>query len=322
MPDWPAWILLHAAAAAAVTVWALRYALRRRLLDQPGERPSPDQAPPRGGGVALVVVLLLGCAWLIAAFPPARGQLSAFAAGLLLVAGIGWLDDHRPLAPWPRLVVQAVAGLLLAWAAWSAGGQIWLAVAAFVLAMGLVNVWNFMDGINGLATSQAMIAAAGLALVLPQPWNWLAAGLAAAAAGFLPFNFPRARIFLGDVGSGGLGYALAALLTAGLVVAPDAYGWLALPVCAFVVDAGFTLAWRMLKGERWWTPHVEHVYQRWARRHGHVTICTAYAVFSVGAVGLMLHGLRPGGAAGAWIPGFWYLGAALVWIWGHGKEHG
>ena len=74
----------------------------------------------------------------------------------------------------------------------------------------MVNVWNFMDGIDGLAASQAAIAAAGLALVLGAgPWAWLGAGLFAAIAGFLPFNFPKARVFLGDVGSGALGYLLA-----------------------------------------------------------------------------------------------------------------
>lgn len=322
MPGWAAWILVHAAVAVFGTVWALRYALRMQLLDQPGERRSHATVTPRGGGIAIVFALLLASLWLAVVFPQARVQLQAFVVGLLLMAGIGWLDDHRPLSPWPRLAVQAVAGLLLAWATGQASGQPWLALVAFVLAVGLVNVWNFMDGINGLATSQAMIAAVGLALVLPQPWNWLAAAFAVAAGGFLPFNFPQARIFLGDVGSGSLGYTLAALLAAGLAAAPRSASWLALPVCAFIVDAGFTLAWRMLRGERWWTPHVEHLYQRWARRWGHATITVAYALFSMLAVALMLHGLGPGGGAGQWIPGLCYLVAVAIWLGGHSMEHG
>jgi UDP-N-acetylmuramyl pentapeptide phosphotransferase/UDP-N-acetylglucosamine-1-phosphate transferase len=290
------------------------------LFDQPGARRSHAVATPRGGGIAIVAALLPGSVWLMLAFPMMRTYLLAFVIGLLLVAGIGWLDDHRPLSPWPRLAVQAIASLLLAWATWVAGGDLWPALAAFVLSMVLVNIWNFMDGTNGLATSQALIAATGFALILPSPWRWLAAVLAAAAAGFLPFNFPRARIFLGDVGSGSLGYALAALLAAGLVVAPGSAVWLALPVCAFVVDAGFTLVWRIMRGERWWTPHVEHAYQRWARRWGHVTICAAYAMFSVLATGLMLSGLRM--QAKVWVVVGCYLLAAVIWMQSRRKERG
>jgi UDP-N-acetylmuramyl pentapeptide phosphotransferase/UDP-N-acetylglucosamine-1-phosphate transferase len=319
----PVWISLHFVVAALCTAWAIRYAHRRELFDHPGERRSHASKTPRGGGIGIAAALLLGNAWLLHAWPGHRPVLAAGAAGLVLVAAVGWWDDHRPLSPWPRLAVQAVAAALLALAVRSSGGDAWQAAAAFVLAMSLVNVWNFMDGINGLASSQALIAAAGFALVLPAPWNRLAAGLAAACAGFLPFNFPRARIFLGDVGSGSLGYALATLLGAGLLSMPGQSRWLlAMPVSAFAIDAGFTLAWRILRGERWWTPHVEHVYQRWARRHGHVRTAVAYGLFSIAAAGMMLLCLRPGRGVEGWYAGIWYLMAASVWVWAHGKRQG
>lgn len=144
-----------------------------------------------------------------------------FLPGLLIVAGIGWWDDHKPLSPWLRLVVQGVAALALAAGAGWESGQ-WLpALLAFGAAMVLVNVWNFMDGINGLASGQAALAALGYAALLTGEWHWLALALLAGCVGFLPFNFPRARIFLGDVGSGALGYVLAALLAAGLIQLPE-----------------------------------------------------------------------------------------------------
>jgi len=181
--------------------------------------------------------------------------------------------------------------------------------------MVLVNVWNFMDGIDGLATSQAAIVAAGLALLLGTgPWGWLAAGLVAACLGFLPFNFPKARIFLGDVGSGALGYLLAALLALAYATSPVPWPILLLPAAAFLVDAGFTLTMRMLRGEHWWTPHVTHAYQAWARREaGHVRVSMAYAAFTLVGVILMLAGISWSWFTAAWMGLLWYVFTFLLW---------
>jgi UDP-N-acetylmuramyl pentapeptide phosphotransferase/UDP-N-acetylglucosamine-1-phosphate transferase len=142
-----------------------------------------------------------------------------------------------------------------------------------------VNVWNFMDGINGIAVSQAAIVAAAIAAASP---STAAAGIAVAAAciGFLPFNFPRARIFLGDVGSGALGLLVACLcVRAGGARIVDAV-LVMLPLSAFLVDAGLTLARRVLRRERWWEPHAQHLYQALARRHGHTAVTLAYAAWT------------------------------------------
>ncbi len=292
MPAWPIWLLSCFGIALAITAWARGYALRRNLLDQPGERRSHASATPRGGGISIVMVLLLASAWLAWRFPGQREWFGLFGAGLVLVAGIGWVDDHRPLSPWLRLLIHGLAAGTLAMGFWLEGTGPWPAMAAFVLALGLTNAWNFMDGIDGLAASQAGLVSLGLWIVLPSPWNWLAIGLAAATAGFLPFNFPKARIFLGDVGSGALGFALAALLAAGLGKGDPSITWLlwALPVAAFVVDTAFTLAWRILNGEPWWTPHVQHAYQRWARQIGHRRVTVFFALFTTGTVGIWLIG--------------------------------
>src|SRR5690606_23140662 len=144
----------------------------------------------------------------------------------------------------------------------------------------LVNIWNFMDGIDGIAAGQALVVAGAWALLAGQgPVLWLGLALAGGALGFLPFNFPRARVFLGDVGSGALGYGLAALLALGALGQSPAtrVAWL-LPLQPFLIDGSLTLLARMVAGEAWWRPHVQHAYQCWARRRGaHVPVTLAYA---------------------------------------------
>jgi UDP-N-acetylmuramyl pentapeptide phosphotransferase/UDP-N-acetylglucosamine-1-phosphate transferase len=287
MPKAMLWLLLHFLVAAVVTWLARHYALRSNLLDQPGERRSHQVATPRGGGISIVVSLLLGGAYLWSQSPSGEWMLPAFLAGLLLTAGIGWWDDHRPLSPWLRLAVHGIAAGILAAAAYQTSGSWMQGAAAAIFVMVLVNVWNFMDGIDGLAASQAVIAAIALVLALTGPWSWLAAALLAACCGFLPFNFPKARIFLGDVGSGALGFALASLLAAGLSSSTVAWPLLLLPISAFFVDASFTLISRILRRQRWWTPHVEHLYQRLSRRYGHVSVTTIYGLFGLVTLALI-----------------------------------
>lgn len=315
----PAWIAVHLAIGVVGTWLARRYALRRRLLDQPGERRSHAIPTPRGGGVSIVAALLVACGWLALRDPSQTGFFAAAGSGLVLVAGIGWLDDHRPLSPGLRLGVHVLAAALLAVATHQASGDVLLALAAWVLALALVNIWNFMDGIDGLAASQALIAAVGYALVAgPGTAIWLALALAAACAGFLPFNFPRARIFLGDVGSGALGYALAVLATMASLSA--ATSWPAvllmlLPLSAFAIDATLTLTTRMLRGDRWWMPHVEHLYQRWAQRSGgHAQVTMAYAGWSVVAVAIMVAASTGSVAFIMLTVTGWYLAGIGLWI--------
>jgi len=270
------------AAAAAVATWMARhYALLGNLMDQPGERRSHTVATPRGGGIAIVLVVACASVYLMTRQASVDALWLGFLPGLLLVAGIGWWDDPRPLSPWLRLAVQTVAATMLAvGAGWQSGH--WLpALLAFSAAMALVNVWNFMDGINGLAASQAALAALAYAGLLDGGWHWLALALLAGCLGFLPFNFPKARIFLGDVGSGAQGFALAGLAVAAFQAMPQERApLLLLPLCLFFVDAGFTLLGRMLRREPWWAPHVTHLYQIAARRFGHVAVTMLYAAVS------------------------------------------
>ena len=313
----PVWIGLHFVLAMLGTWLARRYALHRRLLDEPGERRSHAVATPRGGGIAIVIALLCGIGWLAFRAVGPTSLLGAAAIGLILVAAVGWLDDHRPLSPWSRLTVHAIAAGVLALGVMAQGGDIAMAVAAFCAAVVLVNVWNFMDGIDGLATSQAALAAAGYAMYAGSgAIAWLALALLGACCGFLPFNLPRARIFLGDVGSGALGFSLAVVVVG---AAGQGHGarqlLLFLPLSAFLIDATLTLATRMLRGERWWQPHVQHAYQHWARQTGrHVVVTTAYAGWTLAAIAIMLFVRTDDATTTIATILAWYLAGLIVWV--------
>ncbi len=301
--------------AALLTWGAQRYAMHRQLLDHPGERRSHRIATPRGGGIAIVLSVLLASVAGAFLYPGTARVLLLFALGLLMVAGIGWWDDHRPLPAIRRLLVHMLASALLAGLVWQASGNLLQAVLVFLVATALVNLWNFMDGINGIAASQALVAALGFAAVLPWPLSLAALALAAACLGFLPFNFPRARIFMGDVGSGALGYLLAAL-GALASVATD-IGWLALlaPLSVFIVDAGFTLLCRMLSGQRWMEPHTQHVYQRAVKAgFSHARVTGVYILLGLLGSAVLVASVRlpPWQQAGATVA--W--GLVLVCLWG------
>ncbi len=285
------WALAAFLASAALSALALRYARWRQLLDLPGRRRSHATPTPRGGGIAIVATLLLALPWL--AWGDARLPL-AFGLMLAAVAGIGWIDDHRPLSARARLAVHGVAALAGVGTLAAVYGNplpgvplfVVAALAAFWLA-GCVNAWNFMDGSNGLVTSQCLWLGLALALVFLRmadagiaaawPWAGVALALAAACAGFLPFNFPRAVIFLGDVGSGALGLVCGMLLLVAAWLDP-ANVWLPLLLpSALLVDAGATLLWRVVSGRRWYTAHREHLYQ-WLIRGGrsHARVAMGY----------------------------------------------
>lgn len=306
-------VVIALAVSAFGSRWAIAHAHRNALLDLPGERRSHVEPTPRGGGIGIVIAGLL--ALLTAGIGGSASHDGWWvAAGLLLVAGIGWWDDHRPLPAWPRLSVHAIAAACLAWAIHMQGASTPAVVAAFVLAVVLINAWNFMDGIDGLAASQALLCALGFAVVLGDAWRVLALVVAGACLGFLPFNFPKARVFLGDVGSGALGYLIATQLAAGVASHPlEAWPVLLLPPMAMLVDSGLTLLWRMRGGERWWQAHVQHVFQRCSRRHGHIPVTAAFAGWTFAATAIMLVALHlpPRSASGLALT----LLLVSVWSW-------
>ena len=311
------WTLLATAVVvSAVLTWVSRvYALRRRLVDEPGARRSHRVATPRGGGVGPVIAfaaLITAGGWL--------GWLGdtdwrLLLASLLSVAAIGAWDDHRPLGAGVRLVVHIAAGIGVAAAFGLWAEHPLAAVATAGLTVVLVNVWNFMDGIDGIAATQAVIVALAGALLGAPEWAWLSMGCIACVAGFLPFNFPRARIFMGDVGSGGMGVILAVLATGAAMHSEQvATGALLLfPASAFLVDSAMTLGRRMLRGEHWWTAHTQHLYQHMARRHGHVRVTLAYAAWSLAGLLLALGVASQPVAVILASVMLWYTACAGIW---------
>lgn len=298
-------ILLACAAAfgtSALLVWtAMAYARRRGMLDQPGRRRSHVEPTPRGGGLGLIIGLLLAAPAVLLGLPGSIMPITA--AGLVLstatVAAIGWWDDHRPLAVLPRLGVHMLAAFVAASVVlWNAppsgldnvplGRGLWLLPATLAAAWS-INLHNFMDGIDGLLGLQTIFVGAGIAVLARERGDLAVAGAglitAAASLGFLLFNLPPARIFMGDVGSGALGLWLAALVGLLTVRHPELV-WAALVlVSAFAVDATLTLLDRVIRGRAWYTAHREHLYQ-WLVRSGctHASADARYLGWNVAAV--------------------------------------
>lgn len=270
-------IVAGAGVAACLGTLALIPALRRAaVLDRPNERSSHAAPTPRGGGIAVIAAILAAwLAFLLAGVAPWRLTVVLLAAAALAV--VSWLDDLRDLRASVRLLVQfaAVAVGLAALAPAAPDFPNWptaalAALAAAVLWVWFVNLFNFMDGIDGIAGSEAAAIGAGLLLfgVLGAGQGWagapLAAAVAAAALGFLVWNWAPARIFLGDVGSVPLGYLLGFLL---LWAAARGHWRIALILpLYFLADATITLLRRLVRGEPVWRPHREHFYQRAVQR--------------------------------------------------------
>ncbi|EKT4094491.1 MULTISPECIES: glycosyltransferase family 4 protein [Stenotrophomonas] len=308
--------LLGLALLSAALTWAARgYALRQQLMDQPGERRSHSVATPRGGGIAIVISLLVTAGVAMWIWPESAPSLLVASLGLVLVAGIGWWDDHRPLPAMRRLLVHFIAAALLAALVKLHGGSWLLAALVLLFTASLINIWNFMDGINGIAASQAIVVALGLAPVLPWPYSLAAVALGLACLGFLPFNFPRARIFMGDVGSGALGYAVAAVLALASVQTDIHWILLLVPASAFLVDAGFTLLARIISGQRWMEPHTQHVYQRAVQAgasHAQVTgMYFALGLFSITVLNVCSN-LQPRWEAVVAIA--WFSALSALWL--------
>jgi UDP-N-acetylmuramyl pentapeptide phosphotransferase/UDP-N-acetylglucosamine-1-phosphate transferase len=277
-------IIAAAGLSACLGTRALIPLLRRAaVLDHPNERSLHEAPTPRGGGIALVAAILISWLALIVAGAVAP-RLLVVLFGAALLAAISWIDDLRGLSPATRLAGQLVAvGLgILALMPTGPVFQGWLmpgldAVAAALLWLWFVNLFNFMDGIDGLAGSEAAAVAIGLVLFAgfgigrDHGLAALAGTAAAAALGFLVWNWAPARIFLGDVGSVPLGYLFGFLL---LDVAARG-GWkiaLILPLY-FLADATITLLRRLARGERVWQAHRQHFYQRAVQRGlGHAEV--------------------------------------------------
>jgi len=276
------WLVLSGTASAVATWIVRRYALARGILDVPNVRSSHARPTPRGGGVAIFAVVMIGI-FVLAGMGALDGS-TLF--GLVLpsgtIAAIGYLDDRWSLRAGPRFAVHAAAAclavaLLVPPTELSQFAPVLPAALAFsVLVLAIVwsiNLFNFMDGIDGIAASQAMFMAGTTAAVIgithgASVWSTLAVLTAGATAGFLVWNWPPAKIFMGDVGSGFLGFWLAVMALI-LHFAAALHIWTSIALGSlFIADSTVTLMRRMLSGQRWHQAHRSHAYQILARRFG------------------------------------------------------
>jgi len=273
-----------------------RYALSRSLVDIPNARSSHVMPTPRGGGVAIVVTFLLALGGLIYFDLISLPVFAACAGAGTIVAMIGFLDDHGHIDARWRLLGHFLAA---AWALYWLGGLPAVNVFGTVLELGwigtvlallylvwMLNLYNFMDGIDGIAGVEATSVCFAACLLYALSGQigsiWAPLMLGAAVAGFLFWNFPPARIFMGDAGSGFLGLMFGVLsLQAGWVSAPLLWAWLIL-LGVFVVDATFTLIRRLIRGDKVYEAHRSHAYQFASRRFGkHLPVTLAVGLINL-----------------------------------------
>lgn len=277
-----------ALAGAAVMTWIIKgYTRRSNILDVPGARSAHTSPMPVGGGVAIVLAFMLpALVYTVEGVVPGRVMISLL--GALAIAGLGLWDDIRPLNLRVRLLVQCLAVVwVLAWLGYfpviRVLGRI-IEIPGLVHGLSLlsliwlVNLYNFMDGIDGLAAGESVFITVMVCQFAIVGENHqlaiLSALLCAASIGFLIWNWPPAKIFMGDAGSGFLGIALGVLALLSMQQGSlSIWTWLLL-LGVFVVDATYTLICRIIAGKKWYEGHSTHGYQHAARQfgsHGRVT---------------------------------------------------
>jgi Fuc2NAc and GlcNAc transferase len=267
-------------------VW--RYALQSKLLDVPNVRSSHVVPTPRGGGLAIALSFFAATSVLLVLGLLDRKVVLALAGGGGAIAWVGFLDDQRQVSAKLRFGVHLAAAIFVVAVLGAirldvfrglGPGAYWL--SAFLMVFTLAwstNLFNFMDGIDGLAAGEAIFMSTGGAIL-----NYANGGdagltaamesLSAATLGFWLWNWPPARLFMGDVGSGFLGFTLAVLAFAVSQRASVPIEAWAILGGVFLVDASVTLIRRMIRGDRWLEPHRTHAYQHLARRwHAHLPV--------------------------------------------------
>ncbi len=287
-----------------------------RIIDSPNSRSSHTHPTVRGGGIAIIATLVGVGTWLITRSE--AQPLLMVGLCMLALAVVSFIDDLKSipvairlgchllavLVAWVALGISGITlgfstdtGLRLPWVAGGFLGCLWI--------VGYTNAFNFMDGINGIAAGQAALTGLGMALLAGLTLGdftstpvLLSLALAGAALGFLPHNFPCARMFMGDVGSAPLGFLLGVMV---VWLARIAGGWLLIPLALlhanFVLDTAITLVRRVARGDKWHQAHREHFYQRLVRSgksHAFVTGCELLLqILVLGLMVLYLHASVP-----------------------------
>ena len=278
--------------------------LRYQVVDLPGERRSHTTPTPRGGGMAIVVTFLLVFLLVGMFLPFERNIFWGLLLGGAAISALGFVDDLYTLSRTPRILawigitaLSVVFGISLRSITLPFLGTIQFGLLSplvtFLWLIGVTNFFNFMDGINGLAGLEALLVAGFLAGIAYWTGNnfIFVAGLIvfASALGFLPHNFPKAKIFMGDGGSNFLGYVFAALTIIGSQSPENPIPFLVPTILLFMflLDAASTLLKRLPRGKDWLEPHRDHLYQRLIKLgYTHTQVTLAYS-----AINLFLGGM-------------------------------
>ncbi len=263
------------------------------ILDHPNERSLHDRPVPRGGGLAILIAIF-ACGAVLTWFHPERG-LASIALGVVLLAVVSFIDDRYSVPPPYRLLAHTVAAAVILY-----GGHVlegfeiaganlhWPHAAGVVFSLlftvWMINLYNFMDGMDGFAGGMAVFGFGTFAVMGGMAGHAMFAAIssiiAAASAGFLLFNFPPARIFMGDIGSSTLGLLAASLSLWGAREGVFPFGIALLVFSPFIADATATLLRRLWRREKVWQPHRTHYYQQlvqagWGHRK---TVLLEYAI--------------------------------------------
>ena len=282
-------ILTFALAAVSSSLFVFlvrRHALRRGIIDRPNARSSHSVPTPRGGGLGLVL------AFVITLLVATRGSLTlsehCAIIGVLVVAAIGWVDDHGGASVRSRLIVHLLGAALMLPLTWRLpffGLPLWASPVCWMFwTVSSINVVNFMDGIDGIIGLQTLVFGGFVAFVSEQLNVGAIAGLALAGVsiGFLAWNWSPARVFMGDAGSGALGVIVVAV--GGLLMRDghrDVVATFA-PLAPLFVVATVTLIVRWRRGERLSEAHRTHLYQRLANREfGHQQVALGFGFCSL-----------------------------------------
>ncbi|WP_029529318.1 MraY family glycosyltransferase [Pseudomonas sp. S9] len=291
------WVLpLSTLLAFIIAALYLKYALSHNLLDAPNARSSHSIPTPRGGGVSIVISFSIAtCIIFFSGLITPRLFVALSGAGIG-IAIVGFLDDRKPISARWRLVFHFIASI---WVLYFLGGLPVINIAGVEFYFGwighllavlyliwLLNLYNFMDGINGIASVEAICACFGAALCYYLAGQYSSAYiplvLAFSVLGFLYWNFPRAQIFMGDAGSGFLGIVLGGVSIHAAWVAPQVFWCWMILLGVFIVDATFTLFRRLVRGEKVYEAHRTHAYQNASRLfQGHTPVTLAIIVVNL-----------------------------------------
>lgn len=301
-----------------------RYAEKRDWLDHPNERSSHQVPTPRGGGLAIVLLVAGTGIWSALETGWDRGLI--YTIGGLIIAWLGWRDDLHSLSPRLRFVVQ---GIVAAISIYGLGyfkvitvplvGELHLGLIGILVTLlwiiGLTNAYNFMDGVDGMAGGVALSAGLGWMWLASNMHNafafWIALAITASCLGFLGHNWSPARIFMGDVGSTFLGYSFAVLPLIASTHGGDALMLGTLLMWTFIMDAGVTFIGRLIKRENVFAAHRSHLYQRFViAGYKHSTISSLYILLTLLA-GVLSYEWSQGHQIA---PPLIFLGLPLIWV--------